>query len=73
MTTLARDELTKPRGEGYRRMTELSQAGRAGTLDEVGTVAALLMGPDGRFITGSDIRMDGGVAAAYWCGEFATQ
>jgi NAD(P)-dependent dehydrogenase (short-subunit alcohol dehydrogenase family) len=54
MTPLARDELTGPRGEGYRRMIELSPAGRAGTPDEVGTVGALLMGPDGAFITGSD-------------------
>ena len=65
------DELTGPRGEGYRRMIEASVAGRAGTPDEVGTVAALLMGPDGGFITGSDILMDGGVTAAYWYGELA--
>jgi NAD(P)-dependent dehydrogenase (short-subunit alcohol dehydrogenase family) len=64
ITPLARDELAGPRGEGYRRMIELSAAGRAGTPDEVGTVAALLMGPDGGFITGSDILMDGGVTAA---------
>lgn len=30
-TPLARDELKGPRGEGYRRMIELSAAGRAGT------------------------------------------
>ena len=53
-TPLARDEQTGPRGEGYRRMIELSPAGRGGTPDEVGTVGALLMGPDGAFITGSD-------------------
>jgi len=69
VTPLARDELTGPRGEGYRRMIELSAAGRAGTPDEVGTVGALLMGPDGGFITGSDFLMDGGVTAAYWFGE----
>lgn len=34
---------------------------------------ALLMGPDGGFITGSDILMDGGVTAAYWYGELAPQ
>ena len=28
-------------------------------------MGALLMGPDGGFITGSDILMDGGVTAAY--------
>ena len=71
VTPLARDELTGPRGEGYRRMIGLSAAGRAGTPDEVGTVGALLMGPDGAFITGSDFLMDGGVTAAYWYGELA--
>jgi NAD(P)-dependent dehydrogenase (short-subunit alcohol dehydrogenase family) len=69
MTPLAKDELTGPRGAGYRRMIEVSAAGRAGTPDEVATVAALLMGPDGGFITGSDFLMDGGVTAAYWFGE----
>lgn len=71
MTPLARDELSGPRGAGYRRMIELCAAGRAGTPDEVGNVAALLMGPDGAFITGSDFLMDGGVTAAYWFGELA--
>jgi len=71
ITPLARDELTGPRGPGYRRMIELCPAGRAGTPDEVGAVGALLMGPDGAFITGSDFLMDGGVTAAYWFGELA--
>jgi NAD(P)-dependent dehydrogenase (short-subunit alcohol dehydrogenase family) len=71
ITPLARDELTGPRGEGYRRMLDLSPAGRAGTPDEVGTVGALLMGPDGAFITGSDFLMDGGVTASYFFGELA--
>jgi hypothetical protein len=34
-------------------------------------VGALLMGPDGGFITGSDFLMDGGVTAAYRYGEVA--
>jgi len=71
ITPLANDELKGPRGPGYRRMMELCAAGRAGTPDEVGTVGALLMGPDGAFITGSDFLMDGGVTAAYWFGELA--
>lgn len=71
ITPLANDELRGPRGPGYRRMMELSAAGRAGTPDEVGTVGALLMGADGAFITGSDFLMDGGVTAAYWFGELA--
>jgi NAD(P)-dependent dehydrogenase (short-subunit alcohol dehydrogenase family) len=71
ITPLARDELTGPRGEGYRRMMDLCPAGRAGTPDEVGAVGALLMGPDSAFITGSDFLMDGGVTASYWFGELA--
>ena len=71
ITPLANDELKGPRGPGYRRMLEISAAGRAGTPDEVGTLGALLMGPDGAFITGSDFLMDGGVTAAYWYGDLA--
>jgi NAD(P)-dependent dehydrogenase (short-subunit alcohol dehydrogenase family) len=71
ITPLANDELNGPRGDGYRRMIELSAAKRAGTPDEVGVIGALLMGPDGAFITGSDFLMDGGVTAAYWYGELA--
>jgi NAD(P)-dependent dehydrogenase (short-subunit alcohol dehydrogenase family) len=73
ITPLAKDELSGPRGEGYRRMIELSPAGRAGTPDEVETVGALLMGPDGAFITGSDFLMDGGVTASYFYGELAPE
>jgi NAD(P)-dependent dehydrogenase (short-subunit alcohol dehydrogenase family) len=71
ITPLARDELNGPRGAGYRRMIELSPAGRAGTPDEVGVLAALLMGRDGGFMTGSDVLIDGGVTAAYFYGELA--
>jgi NAD(P)-dependent dehydrogenase (short-subunit alcohol dehydrogenase family) len=71
ITPLANDELKGPRGDGYRRMIEISAVGRAGTPDEVGNVGALLMGQDGAFITGSDFLMDGGVTVAYWYGELA--
>jgi NAD(P)-dependent dehydrogenase (short-subunit alcohol dehydrogenase family) len=71
MTPLARDELMGPRGEGYQRMINLSPAGRAGTPDEVANVAALLMGAEGEFITGSDFLMDGGVTASYYFGDLA--
>ncbi|AQW31025.1 SDR family oxidoreductase [Ralstonia syzygii subsp. celebesensis] len=71
ITPLANDELSGPRGTGYRRMIELCAAGRAGTPDEVGSLGALLMGPDGTFITGSDFLINGGVTAAYWYGDLA--
>lgn len=71
ITPLAKDELEGPLGPGFRHMIEVSSAGRAGTPDEVGNIAALLMGPDGAFVTGSDFLADGGVTAAYWFGELA--
>jgi len=73
ITPLAKDELNGPRGDGYRNMIRVSAVGRAGTPDEVATVAALLMGQDGAFITGSDFLIDGGVTAAYWYGELAAK
>lgn len=73
ITPLAKDELNGPRGEGYRRMIALSPAGRAATPDEIGNLGALLMGPDGAFITSSDFLIDGGVTAAYWYGNLAPQ
>ena len=71
ITPLAKDELSGPRGEGYRNMIEKCPAGRAGTPDEVGAVGALLMGRDGAFILGSDFLMDGGVTSSYWFGDLA--
>jgi NAD(P)-dependent dehydrogenase (short-subunit alcohol dehydrogenase family) len=71
ITPLARNELTGPRGEGYRDMLSRSPAGRAGTPDEVATVGALLRDPDGAFITGSDFLMDRGVTASHFFGELA--
>ena len=71
MTPLANDELSGPRGEGYRKMIDHSPVGRAGTPDEVGVLGALLMGRDGAFITGSDFLMDGGVTASWFYGELA--
>lgn len=69
MTPLAKDELNGPRGDGYRKMINSCAVGRAGTPDEVGNVANLLMGQEGAFITGSDFLMDGGVTAEYWYGN----
>lgn len=71
ITPLAKAELFGARGDVYRRMIELCPVGRAGTPDEVGTLGALLMSPQGSFITGSDFLIDGGVTAAYWYGQLA--
>jgi len=44
---------------------------RADTPDAVANLAALRMGPDGSFITGSDFLMVGVVTAAYRFGALA--
>jgi hypothetical protein len=51
-------------------MIEVSAAGRAGTPDEVGNVAALSWV---RMADSSQVAflMDGGVTASYWFGELA--
>ena len=71
ITPLARDELSGARAEGYRTMLSRSPAGRAGTPDEVATVAALLMGPDGASSTAATCLMDGGVTASWFYGDLA--
>jgi NAD(P)-dependent dehydrogenase (short-subunit alcohol dehydrogenase family) len=57
----------------YRRMIQVRAAGHAGTPNEVGSVGALLMGPDDGFITGSDILRDSGVSAAHRHSELASR
>jgi hypothetical protein len=52
-------------------MLETGATGGERCIDSIGNVAALLMGPDGAFITGSDFLMDGGVTSSYWFGELA--
>ncbi len=68
VTPLARNELSGPNGDIYRRMIEACAARRAGTADEIAALGALLMGREGQFISGSDFLIDGGVTAAYWWG-----
>lgn len=69
ITPLANDELHGPRKDGYLRMIESSPARRAGTPDEVGDLAEFLMSSRGRFISGTDILIDGGTTASYWYGD----
>lgn len=69
ITPLANDELHGPRAKGYLDMIAASPAGRAGTPDEVGDLAEFLMSSRGRFISGTDILIDGGTTASYWYGS----
>jgi NAD(P)-dependent dehydrogenase (short-subunit alcohol dehydrogenase family) len=63
MTPLAQTELDSERGPAFRVLLESSPARRAGTVDEVASLAAFLLGTEAGFITGSDFLMDGGVTA----------
>ncbi len=69
VTPLAIDEFNGPRGDFYRNMFAKCPAGRPGTADEVANVAELLMTDKGKFITGSDILIDGGATASYFYGD----
>ena len=73
ITPLAKDELKGPRGAGYRRMIEVCAGRTSRHSGRGGNRRRAPHGPDGAFITGSDFLMDGGVTAAYWFGELATE
>lgn len=68
-TPLAQDEMSGPNAAGYAAMIDVSAAGRMGNPVEVADIAAYLLGPDGAFITGSDLLIDGGVIAAMRAGQ----
>jgi NAD(P)-dependent dehydrogenase (short-subunit alcohol dehydrogenase family) len=72
VTPLAHDELHGERAGFYQAMLKKMPAGRAGTPDEVATLAALIMGPEGGFITGSDFLIDGGATADFFYGPRET-
>ncbi|MCQ4162795.1 SDR family oxidoreductase [Roseomonas sp. GC11] len=71
VTPLAHDELHGERADFYQAMLKKMPAGRAGTPDEVAALAALIMGPEGGFITGSDFLIDGGATANFFYGPDA--
>lgn len=69
VTPLAYDEFAAA-GEGYQAMIDASAARRTGTSEEVAEAAAFLLGEHARFITGTDLLIDGGVIASIRTGEF---
>jgi len=69
VTPLAYDEFNA-NGEGYQRMIDASAARSVGTSDEIAEAAAFLLGEHARFITGTDLLIDGGVIAAIRTGAY---
>ena len=55
---------------GYQRMIDASAAQRVGTSDEIAEAAAFLLGEHAKFITGTDLLIDGGVIAAIRTGKY---
>ena len=72
VTPLAYDEFNA-NGEGYQAMIDASSAQRVATSDEIADAAAFLLGEHARFITGTDLLIDGGVIASIRTGMFKLQ
>lgn len=69
VTPLAYDEFAAA-GEGYQRMIDASSAMRTGTSEEIAAAAEFLLGEHSRFITGTDLLIDGGVIASIRTGQY---
>ncbi|KFG06249.1 MULTISPECIES: SDR family oxidoreductase [Streptomyces] len=62
-TAMAKAEAEGPSGARMRAMQEASGAGRSGTPAEIAGAVAFLVGPEARYINGTDLLVDGGQAA----------
>ena len=69
VTPLAYDEFAAA-GDNYQQMIDASAAMRTGTSEEIAEAGAFLLGEHAKFITGTDLLMDGGVIAAIRTGEY---
>ncbi|MFC4466611.1 SDR family oxidoreductase [Streptomyces xiangluensis] len=62
-TAMSRAEAESDTGAHMLRMLDACGAGRMGTTGEIADAAAFLAGPESRYITGTDLLVDGGQAA----------
>lgn len=69
VTPLAYDEFAAA-GDGYQQMIDASAAMRTGTSEEIAEAGAFLLGEHAKFITGTDLLIDGGVIAAIRTGNY---
>jgi NAD(P)-dependent dehydrogenase (short-subunit alcohol dehydrogenase family) len=63
-TPMGHAELAGPFGDTMRTMIEMSASGRLGTPDDIAAAVEFLVSPAASYITGTDVRVDGGVVAA---------
>ncbi len=69
VTPLAYDEFAAA-GNNYQNMIDTSAAMRTGTSDEIAEAGAFLLGEHAKFITGTDLLIDGGVIASIRTGAY---
>lgn len=63
-TPMGQDEMSGASGASMREMIAASGTGRIGTTTDIAEAVAFLLGPESTFITGSDLRVDGGVVGS---------
>lgn len=63
-TPMGAEELASESGAGMRAMIAGSGTGRIGTAGDIAAAADWLLGKDATFVTGIDLRVDGGAVAA---------
>jgi NAD(P)-dependent dehydrogenase (short-subunit alcohol dehydrogenase family) len=63
-TPMGRQELTEGAGEQMQGMLDLSPVPRIGTADDIAAAVQWLASRDASFVSGCDLRVDGGVTAA---------
>jgi NAD(P)-dependent dehydrogenase (short-subunit alcohol dehydrogenase family) len=63
-TSMGASELAGPHSDVMRAMVGMSGCGRLGTADDIAAVVEFLVSPAASFISGTDVRVDGGAVAA---------
>ncbi|CAH0017863.1 unnamed protein product [Clonostachys rhizophaga] len=62
-TAMGKEEFEGPGGDQMRHMLAASAAGKEGNAEDIANIVAFLVGPESRYITGTDFLVDGGMVA----------
>ena len=63
-TPMGRQEMDEGSGEQMQGMLDISPIPRIGTADDIAAAVAWLASSEASFVTGCDLRVDGGVVSA---------